>query len=342
MTSEPTITPNLAETAPAVTATPSSQGPGRRIRLARDAAKLSLEELAQQTKLAKPTLEALERDDFTLLNEAVYIRGYYRKVAKALSISESDLIVAYEGMVQPKAPPAPTKLLLGSGDNGPQRARRRPGLSWLLAVVVIGGLLFIASRFVGHTPNANAPVPGAPVVGEDGTAKPAASDNESAAAGSTPLQVAPMGESTSTPAAEPATSGNASTNATTTNLPSSSTGTTPAESSAPAAVAPSAQPTSTPSVISTTTPSAADSAAASANGVALMFKSTSWVPIEDTYGKVLLSGVMQAGEHQAVDGRRPLSVFLGNAPGVSVTVSGKPLDLKPYTKENATARFSVP
>ena len=95
MTSNQTSTPSAVaspslgpDPAPAVTSAPSQQGPGRLMRLAREAVPLSLEELARQTKLAKPTLEALERDDFLMLNEAVYIRGYYRKVAKALSISE--------------------------------------------------------------------------------------------------------------------------------------------------------------------------------------------------------------------------------------------------------------
>ncbi|MDB5987596.1 MAG: hypothetical protein JWR16_2649 [Nevskia sp.] len=320
-TPDPTAvtSPSLGtEAAPAITATSSQLGPGRQIRLAREALQLSLEELAQQTKLARLTLEALERDDFALLNEAVYIRGYYRKVAKALSIAEQDLISAYEGMVKPKAPPAPTKLLLGSGDNGPQRVRRRPGWSWLLAIVVIGGLLFLALRFVGHTPSSTAGLSETLSPVEGGTAKPAASSPaESAPSGATTLSSAPVSD-----------------------LPSASTSTAPADV---AAAPPPATDTPPPPPAPAAAP-ASDAAVAAnnANGLVLSFKSTSWVRVEDTYGKVLLSGVIQAGAHQAVDGRRPLSVFLGNARGVSASYAGKPIDLNLYTKDNATARFSVP
>jgi cytoskeleton protein RodZ len=312
-----------AEPAPVVTATPSQQGPGRQIRLAREAAHLSVEELAQQTKLAKSTLDALERDDFTLLNEAVYIRGYYRKVAKALSIAGQDLISAYEGMVKPKAPPAPTKLLLGSGDNGPQRVRRRLGWSWLLAIIIIGGLLFLALRFVGHTPSPAAGLSES-LSTVDGTApKPASATAEPSGSAATPLSSAPVSE-----------------------LPSTSTApAAPPPADAAAAPTPAAELGSAAASTSVTAPSAPASSTASAAGTAglvLDFKSTSWVRVEDSYGKVLLSGVIQAGQHQAVDGRRPLSVFLGNAHGVAVSYAGKSIDLAPYTKDNATARFSVP
>eukprot|EP01035_Chromulina_nebulosa_P066911 gene66911-91629_t len=87
-------------------------GPGRMIRTARERASMSIEELAVQTRLARPTLEALESDDFSTLHEAVYVRGYYRKCAKVLKLPEAELIGAYDKLLGPKAPPLPTKLLL--------------------------------------------------------------------------------------------------------------------------------------------------------------------------------------------------------------------------------------
>jgi len=331
MTPNQTINPAAAEAAPHTAISASLRGPGLQIRAAREAATMSLEALAQQTKLAKPTLDALERDDFILLNEPVYIRGYYRKVAKALSIAERDLISAYEAVVQQKGPPVPTKLLLGSGDNGLHRARRRSGWSWLLAVILIGALLFLALHFVSH-----APPPVVTTVGglsetlsstESGKSSSAAAPESSintASSNATVLPSTPMSEASSSPASAAGNGANAT---------SASASTSPAKIPASAA--------STTANPAGDTPAGSNEAAAG-TGLSLNFKATSWVRIEDTYGKVLLSGVMQAGTHQSIDGRRPLAVFLGNAPGVSVTDAGKPINIAPYVKDNATARFSVP
>jgi cytoskeleton protein RodZ len=104
--------------------------------------------------------------------------------------------------------------------------------------------------------------------------------------------------------------------------------------------------TSVPPVPPTAEPTASASVTAeSAEGegsLALSFKGTSWVRIEDANGKMLLSGVIQAGDYQVVHGKPPYSVFLGNAPGVGLVYDGQPFDVTAYIKQNSTARFSVP
>jgi cytoskeleton protein RodZ len=234
------------------------------------------------------------------------------------------LIAAYEAVVQQKGPPVPTKLLLGSGDNGPHRARRRSAWSWLLAIVLIGALLFLALRFVSHVPPPAATVGGLSETLSSTESSPASSAAapETSSSNAAALPSVSMSENSSAGSTSPASPAIAS-----------------------PAPAPSAKPVA--SAASTTANPAADTPAgnnevAAGTGLSLTFKATSWVRIEDTYGKVLLSGVMQAGTHQSIDGRRPLSVFLGNAPGVSATDAGKPINIAPYVKDNATARFTVP
>ena len=95
------MNPDPASTAPRTanesadaTLSSATAGPGRVIRQARERARLGIEELASMTRLARSTLEALERDDFSTLTEAVYVRGYYRKCAKVLNLPEAELIAA--------------------------------------------------------------------------------------------------------------------------------------------------------------------------------------------------------------------------------------------------------
>jgi cytoskeleton protein RodZ len=91
-------TPETEPAAPAAMPPPAADAPpspGALLRQARERAGLGAEDLAGQLKLAKGTLEALERDDFAALSEPVYVRGYYRKIAKVLPVAENELINAY-------------------------------------------------------------------------------------------------------------------------------------------------------------------------------------------------------------------------------------------------------
>ncbi len=317
----------------------SRQGPGRLIRLARERARVGISELAGLTKLAPATLEALERDDFSVLSEPVYVRGYYRKCAKSLGLSEQELLAAYEKVVAPRAPQAPTKLLLGGSETGSslKKNRRRSGggspwLLWLIGIVVV---VAVAAWFLredpsgrravlAEMPGAAKPVPVLPASSETATASAEGSAAKPLSTNELATTPAESGQSASAPAANEA-----------------------AAQSAPQPVAQGpAQPTLStqlsipPSSTAAATPSAAGPAAA--GSLTLAFKATSWVRVEDSNGKVLLSGVVQSGDRQVLSGKPPYSLFLGNAPGVGVEYQGQAVDLKPYIKSNDTARLSIP
>jgi len=305
----------------------SRQGPGRLIRLGRERARLGVSELAALTKLAPATLEALERDDFTMLSEPVYVRGYYRKCAKSLALSEQELLAAYEKMVAPRAPQTPTKLLLGGSETGSslKKTRRRAGSPWWLWLIGIALLVAVATWFLREDPNGHRTTQTDAAT----SAKPLASSAEQppAAAGAASAEPA---------AAKPLSINEAATSPAESN-PAAPEGQSaveppppPPPPPAPTAAAPAAAATATP-------PSPAP-----AGALTLEFKATSWVRIEDSGGKVLLSGVIQSGDRQVLSGKAPYSLFLGNAPGVSVEYQGQAIDLKPYIKSNDTAHLSVP
>ncbi len=137
-------------------------GPGRLLRRAREQARLSIEDLGAQIKLARGTLDALERDDFATLSEPVYVRGYYRKLSKVLPVTEAELLSAYEKLVAPKLPSPPSKLILaGEQDLG---GSRPVGLKMAGGIVLIGVLLgllaFWGSRRSEETGPASVVTPG--------------------------------------------------------------------------------------------------------------------------------------------------------------------------------------
>jgi cytoskeleton protein RodZ len=142
--------------------------PGTLLRQARERAGIGAEDLAGQLKLAKGTLEALERDDFAALSEPVYIRGYYRKIAKLLPVSEAELIEAYNARNKPaRMTPTMQRIPLAGGvAAGTSRQYRGQGIIIVVVVAVIGLVLFLLAdhrptRRLAETPAA-APSPLSP------------------------------------------------------------------------------------------------------------------------------------------------------------------------------------
>lgn len=319
-----------AETAAPTDAESTHPSPGTLIRRARERAHLTPEALSAQLKLARGTLEALERDDFKVLVEPVYVRGYYRKCAKLLGIAEKDLMDAYLGRVAPRALVAPSKLRLASGTELGSGSRLPVALAVLAAVVAVIVCAFIwfargetnrvppavAAKVEAMTPEDEKADPAADAAavpaaaGSAGVTAPASA--ESAAPAPTAAQPDPQ---SSVPAAVPSMA-----------APAVTAGAPQAAPPAPAAAAAAAKP----------------AVAATTAGLLLNFSITSWARVDDASGKTLLNGLVRAGEKQELKGGAPFTVFLGNAPGVRVELNGKPVDLTKYIADNKTARFTLP
>lgn len=303
-----------------------SQSPGQILRQARERLDLTIEEVAARSRLPRNVLEALEKDDFLRLGEPVYVRGYYRKYATILNVSDDLLINAYQRLAEPQAASTPSKPLLLPDDLGPSLYRRhrrtRRGGWWrwfaLLGLIVLGGIVW-------HLFSRMQSVPAALKIG---LAEPKTHSTHKVSAGSH--------KGISLPAN------------------SISVMATPSTVSAPVAstkahVVPARPVTSFgDSMNSARSPGGSSKSVTginiegNADSLTLYFRQTSWVRIEDSSGKILLSGLIEAGKQEVLSGKPPYSVFLGNAPGVRIKYKGHKVDLKSYTKPNSTARFAVP
>ena len=275
------------------TSNAGGQGPGRLVRQAREQNKLSLEDLAAQIKLSRFTLDAIERDDFSQLNEPVYVRGYYRKLSKVLPVAESDLMAAYERVAGHKTPPHPSKLILAGG---PELGSGRRISFKLAAAIILLGLVVGALAFWGknHTLLPTVTPPPAVVPAETTPESPAptteAPSGAAAPDAAVSSPVVPVVPTHSEPAA-------------------SAAATTPANASGP---------------------------------LQIQFNGSSWTEVKDATGRVLLSGLVESGSTQALDGKPPFTVFLGNAPGVKITYNGQPVDTSQYHRGDNTARITLP
>lgn len=295
-----------AEATPVSASAPSDHGsPGIAIRQARTRLGMSLEELASRTRLARATLEALEDDAFDQLLEPVYVRGYYRKCARTLDIPEQPLIQAYEALYTPPPVAAPARLRLAPGGDIDMGSRFPARFGWVAVVVAV-----LIGIMVWLTRQSTPPVAPAPTLTLP--EPPADATSGQALSSAPPTDGTGPATMTAAPAAAPVDDG------------------------APAATADATAAAPTDAVAVTEPP------APVGTQLLLEFSAISWARIEDATGKPLVSGVISAGERLTLDGQPPYSVFLGNAPGVTLSFGGQPVDMKPFTKGNSTARFSVP
>ena len=63
---------------------------------AREAAGLSLEDVAAQTKIRPTILAAMEADDFSVCGGDAYARGQLRSIAQVVGLDPMDVVALYD------------------------------------------------------------------------------------------------------------------------------------------------------------------------------------------------------------------------------------------------------
>lgn len=87
-----------------VTPVPPPLGPGERLRVAREAASMSIQEVSTAMRLNRRVVQALEADDYSDLPVPAFVRGYLRGYARLLDLPPEPIIEAFEQ--RELAPPA--------------------------------------------------------------------------------------------------------------------------------------------------------------------------------------------------------------------------------------------
>lgn len=131
-------------------------GLGERLRSARKARALTLEQAAFTLRLEVPVLRALEDERYETLGAAVFVRGHLKAYAKLLGLSEEAVLAAYRAAdPNADAPPKVTREL-------EKPLTTTPGPLAVAAAVVFALLamllLYVLSSGNGPTPAGPAPV----------------------------------------------------------------------------------------------------------------------------------------------------------------------------------------
>lgn len=157
---------------------------GRRLRDAREAAGLSLDDISSQTKIARRHLEAIENDRFGSLASRTYAIGFARSYARALDLDETSIAECVRSQLasEDDLRPAPAEKF-EPGDP----ARVPPSqLAWVAALGAVAVLVFLFVFWrsfldpAGSLPDlvedkpaaSSAPAPKQPTAGPPAAAKP--------------------------------------------------------------------------------------------------------------------------------------------------------------------------
>lgn len=269
---------------------------------AREAAGLSVQDVALQLRLAPRQVTAIERDDFASLPGRTFVRGFVRNYARLLKLDVDAILAALPGdgaaaLDRPSL--AATTRAIGEL---PSERAARPGVAkWAIPLVLIA-IVAIAALYEFSRPPA-------PVA----TTPPAAPAPPPAAEPSPSSSPAPQADAQ--PGGPPPVS---LAGTSTTSLPNPVAAGATAASSAPAPAAPSASP----------------AAQGAPNQLSVRFHGTSWIEVRDRSGNIVLSMTGNDGTSREIAIASPGEITVGNVAAVEASWRGRRLDLATQSKQN--------
>jgi cytoskeleton protein RodZ len=309
-----------------------SASPGQRLRLARESRQLTRDAVAAQMRIEAKVIDALERDDYTQLPAAVFVRGYLRAYAKLVGMAAEPLVDAFDQRTAHAPPP-----LVLPAAVGPDIESRSGYARWIVfALAVLSLLLFYQWwHLEGSKPSPVAVVPPVAVAPSQPSAPtplPAQKSEtvaETPAAVPTPEPGTPLENLYETPSDE---SGLGEVTAAPP-APAVATSAPAPVAAVPATGSSSAQPATETKL--QVTPDAAT------GPLLLSFNADCWVVIRDAGGRALLQGLIKSGERHVLDGKPPFQLTLGNSPAVEIEYLGQRFDQSRYTGPSRIARFTL-
>ena len=337
------------------------QGAGAKLRQARERLNLSLEDVAGQIKIAPRKLTALEEERWQELPERPYLRGLVRNYARVLQLDAEPLMRSIDAAMGTSAAPQELNIkpaLQAPFPHRPAGPHESP-VNKLIAAGVLGCIVIIAALVVPGTPEFHRFSAAAeeyfhrepqPAVALESASPGQTHVGLNASQGST------LDNSASSVVSADSTASNPSSVAAGPSA-AGALGNSPAGSSTTSSVSSPANRAgiSAPSVVASAVPANAATAAAnlssmplvasnsidSSGAVTMQFRDDSWVELRQADGKVLSSKIYHGGTEQSIDVSAPLQLVIGNAPAVSLSYRGKPIDLDSYTRARV-ARLNLP
>ncbi len=288
---------------------------GERLRAAREEQQVSILEIGKELHLDEQKVRALEDNQFESLGAPVFAKGHLRKYAQLVGLDEREVLGDYHELTRSAGMPPVV------GKRKRVTSELSPG-PWIIVVLALIVAAFAYWWFTSGRELTSGSSLAPPI-------EPAAFDAPAGDVADDPAP-APMdspatdGGSEEEPA--PADTDDADdTNDTDDAAPAESA--VPEPSTAEAAdIAPATSPPAEPGQVT----------------LSLAFTEDCWTEVSDSSGDRLFFNLGRAGSSVTVSGTPPLSVLLGSADGVTVTVDGRDYPISNADRRGRTARLTLP
>ena len=276
-------------------------GVGDRLKVEREARKLTLDDISQALKIPRRVLDQVEANAWTELPGHTFARGIVRGYAKFLQLDPEVLLLELEKAPMPKRPVLELPMSTRTALPVPGQSNSRDRLAMIAGVLLVAGSIMAYFLVPEDWFSGKSAAPAPSVVRE--SMAPSIVPEKNSAPTSAPSAVPLAGPNTESPVA-----------------------------AVPGGAVSSATPVASP--ISPTT------AVAGTHALILYFDQMSWVEVKGKNGEMLLSENVPAGAERTVNVEPPIGLALGNAEGVRVSFRGQTVDLKPHTRQKV-ARLSL-
>ncbi|WP_159653940.1 cytoskeleton protein RodZ [Vibrio atypicus] len=284
---------------------------------------LSQKQIADRLRLRVSIIESIDNNEFSSDLVATFTKGYLRSYAKAVGISEAEVLSAYTTLDNPE----PEEQTMQSFSRQTKRERhdsRIMTITWGILVVIIG----ISS--VWWWQNQQTSIVDLTQATDQELELEQQLEN---------AQQAELNPAEPVLVVEPATEQDAEP----TTLPEVVEPEVSEE-----LVTPESEPTQPVEEVAKIEPVAEPQApveepvpTVAANLLSMTFNGDCWIQIKDKSGKTISSGVKKSGQTLELTGEMPYKVVLGAPRNVSMTLASEPVDLSGYTS-GKVARFTLP
>lgn len=335
--------------------TPQSQAltAGAALEAARLAKGLTQQDVSNSLRYSVKQIDALEKNAFDLLPDAMITRGFIRSYARLLEIDAEPLLASYR---QGTASESGKAISVQSSMRPVQLTKEsQPWLKYILASILV--LLFLLAwlfyldympkpESVEHAklpekveqvlpsnaaevqPLPEIALPAAQRLAQEGVDIPGVpATTAEAAVNATAASGATVSDVKAADMKQPDTKPVSALTQPDSKTPISATQSAPTQSSL-------AQPPAAQSTVPT------PSAKPVEKTLAMEFTAKTWVSIQDKTGKVIHEKMSQNGDQEMMTAAPPLYVVIGNASGARLKVNGQDVDLTPNTKNNV-ARITL-
>ncbi len=126
------------------------KGPGPKLKVAREACKLTVDEVAAQLRLSPHRLSGIEVDDYRQLGSSAFARGYLRNYARLLGVSEKEILQEFDEqkLSETITVTKPNLIAARRGNTFFDRLTR-----WIVAVLISGSIIAAITWWLSNQDN---------------------------------------------------------------------------------------------------------------------------------------------------------------------------------------------